>query len=811
MTATTEAATAAPSTVAGAASSVSPEAVEAALTALEFPSVLALVAERTVGPLGAAALLARRPGGDREWIERELGTVGEVLALLRDGERLEVLPVPDIRLVLARLRVDGSVLDVSELELLLRTLRAGRELLVRLGPLEPSCPLLVAARVAPIDRDVERALERAIGPDGELLDGASPALAAARREVHQARDRVIDCLEGVRRQLEPSVSTGDASITMRNGRYVIPVRRDARRRPDGILHDESGSAGTLFIEPTVAIGPGNAFRSAIAAEEREALAVLRRLSALARPHADAIAALHAFAVDVDTVVARARWAMDCHADVPALLSAGGSLRLCQARHPLLLARGVDVVPFELELHDDERTLLITGPNAGGKTVLLKTVALMPALAQAGIVPPVGPGTRLPIVHRWFIDIGDHQSINADLSTFSAHVAVLRTVLSESDTTSMVVLDEIGSGTDPAEGGALAMAALGSLTRRGALTVATTHLGSLKTLATTVPGVVNGSLQFDGATLSPTYRFVKGVPGRSYGLAIARRFGVDAAVLAAAERLVPDAERELDRLLADVERRRNAIGDDEARLAALAAGLQRREAAVAATEAQQAAREAELRRQDKEAARERARQARAYLLEARKRVEQALAMARNASEQAAASEARRLVEEGIRAESRRADENPGEDRGGAEGLAVGDAVTLSTGAAGEVVEVRSDDRVVVQVGAMRLVVTHRSLTRVDQPQPKPPVASPSGDARLPEAPSEIDLRGLRVDEAETVLAAAIDGAVLTEQPQLAIIHGMGTGALREAVRRQLAADRRVAHYEFAPRQQGGTGVTIAVLR
>jgi DNA mismatch repair protein MutS2 len=783
-----------------------------ALAVLEFPAALALVAARAEGPLGAAAILKRWPTDDRDWIVAELELVGELLALLRRGERLAVAPVPDVRSALSRLRVEGGVLELAELAAVRDTLAAGREVATELERQREACPRLCQLRREPADRAIERMLELSISPEGELLDSASPALAAARRAVHAARERLVRRLEGMLRDMESSAVPSGASVTIRGGRYVVPVRRDARRRPEGIIHDESASAGTLFVEPTAAIELGNALSQAISAEEREVLVVLRELTQRLRPVRDTIAALHAMAVEVDTVLARARWALDLDGEVPLIADAGDAIDLRGARHPLLLARGVAVVPFDLYLSRDERTLLISGPNTGGKTVLLKTAAFASALAQSGIVPPLGPQSSLPIIRRWFVDIGDHQSLAADLSTFSAHVAMLRRILDAADRATLVVLDEIGSGTDPAEGGALAMAVLEALTSRGALTLATTHLGALKTLATSLPGVVNGSLHFDAATLSPTYRFTKGIPGRSYGLAIARRLGVDAAVLAAAERLVPEAERELDQLLAHVEARRQVLERDEAALAERLADVERREAVTAITAESQDARATELRRAEKEAARDRARQAKAYLLEARKRVEEALAAAHGAVTEAAAREVRRQVEDGVREQARLLDEDEPLLAPSADAIAVGSRVRLTTGAVGIVAELRGDGRAVVQLGAMRLVVTANSLTRVADDRTQRQRSAPVSSVDTPDAPlqEELDLRGMRADEAESLVIAALDAAVLADQPRLAIIHGMGTGVLRDVVRRLLAADKRVAAFDFAPRQQGGLGVTVAVL-
>ncbi|MBA2292068.1 MAG: Smr/MutS family protein [Gemmatimonadales bacterium] len=793
-------------------STLHPVPSEGALQSIEFDAVLELVADHAAGALGASAIRARRPGTDVSWIRSELADVGEVLAVLRRGDLVVVSPVPDIRTALGRLRLDGAVLELSELVTVRLTLLATRTMLREMDRLAEVCPRLAARRAAPIDRALERALEQSVSEDGELLDSASPALAAARREVHASRERLLRRLEGMLREMDATALPSGATVTMRGGRYVIPVRRDARQRPDGIIHDESGSAGTLFIEPTAAIALGNAMRAAVLDEERETLKVLRELTELLRPARPAIAALHTMAVDVDVISARAAWALASAGEVPVVHDVGGPIALRDARHPLLLAREIRVVPFDLELEPGERTLLISGPNTGGKTVLLKGTALMIALAQAGIVPPVGAGTELPVVHHMFVDIGDHQSLADDLSTFAAHVGELRRILDHADASTLVVLDEIGSGTDPAEGGALAMAVLETLTRRGVLTLATTHLGALKTLASRTPGVVNGSLQFDAATLSPTYRFTKGIPGRSYGIAIARRLGIDPEVVAAAEALVPEAERDLDQLIASVEAREQSLHKLEATLQERTIDIETREAVAVSRESIHDERDAALRTREKEAERERARQAKAYLLEARKRVEAALSLARGAVDEAAGKEARRLVEEGVREESLRADENVVERGGDRSAINVGDRVRMGTGSTGDVVEIRGDGRAVVLVGAMRLVVQAASLTPIAARERRAAAEAPMlGDAAERDAVHELDLRGMRADEAESMVLGAVDAAVLSEQPTLRIIHGMGTGVLRDVVRRLMQSDKRVASFDFAPRQQGGTGVTVVVLR
>jgi DNA mismatch repair protein MutS2 len=781
-----------------------------ALETIEFAEVIELVAGHAVGPLGAARVRSRVPSDESGWISGELARVGEVAGLFRRGDVLLAEPIPDVGRALSRLRIEGSVLDGVELAALHRVLVAARLVEADLRRVAETAPLAAAlARPLP-HKAIERRLEQSLDVDGNLLDTASPRLAAARREVHAARQRLLRKLESLLRGLDASAASAEASVTVRGGRYVIPVRRDSRSRPAGIVHDESGSAGTLFIEPSESIELGNAFRAAQVEEERETLRVLRELTDLLRPEVVSLRDAVEMCVAVDDLVARARYAVAVEGEVPEVAPAPASLAVVRGRHPLLLAGDEPVVPFDLEMTDGERTLLISGPNTGGKTVLLKAVGLAAALAQSGIVPPVGRGTRLPIFGRFYADIGDRQSIAASLSTFSAHVRMLRRILEQSDHATLVLLDEIGSGTDPAEGSALAAATLVALTARGTLTLATTHLGSLKDLASHTPGVVNASLQFDAATLTPTYRFLKGVPGRSYGLAIARRLGVPPEILADAEARVPDAERSLDALLAAVEERERELRAAQADLAGRTVELDALGARLSLQADSQRARDAELKRREKDAERVGRQQARSFLLEARQRVEAALGTARAAADEAAAREARRLVEEGIKAEGERlsALDQPLEAAAGSseDSVEVGARVRIPAGSVGEVLELRGDGRVVVAVGAMRMVVDRSGLVvlpRVKRAGTPASFDSPAtGESNL-----EIDLRGMTGDEAEMATAAAVDAAVLAEQPYLRIIHGMGTGVVRERVRRVVSTDRRVTRYGFAPRNQGGTGVTV----
>src|SRR2546426_780129 len=487
----------------------------------------------------------------------------------------------------------------------------------------------------------------------------------------------------------------------------IGTTHDARRTASLRVDPPPRELETTLVRSIAPDGAvlDSASRDLAAAEQREVLRVLRELTDLLRPQRDTIAAAWEMCIAFDDLCARARYAVEVNGFVPEI---GGHVKIRGGRHPLLSF----AVPFDLELAPDEFTILVSGPNTGGKTVLIKAVGLLSLLAQSGIVPPIGPHSSLPVFTEVFADIGDRQSIAASLSTFSAHVAALREILDGAGPGSLVLLDEIGSGTDPAEGGALAAATLKTLTRRRAITPATTHLGALKQLAAETVGIVNASLQFDAETLTPTYRLLKGVPGRSYGLAIARRLGVSEEVLAEAERGVPEAERTLDRLLAAVEARGRDIEARAAELEDRAAQLELQGRELADLESL----EAEMRAREKALDKDARARARAYLLEARKTVEAALGQARAAVNEATAREARRMVEEAI-------EKTGGKLEGGNVGmknLKIGDRVRTGQGKVGVVKEVRDNGRVVVEVGAVRLVINSDLLEVVESPSNIPTV-------------------------------------------------------------------------------------------
>ncbi|HYV96189.1 MAG TPA: Smr/MutS family protein [Gemmatimonadaceae bacterium] len=787
-----------------------------ALDVLEFARVSAFVAGNALSESAAERVRALTPGNDAAWIDREHSRIAAVRALRgsEGGWGPDVVPV--LGQAVARLRVAEASWTAAEAHVIHQLLSsAARTRNTLRDSRRPAAAVAVLAAI--IDRvfvepSIERAIDRAIAEDATVRDDASPALRRLRRELREAEQNVVRILERVIAKLESHHQVGDASVTVRNGRYVIPIRRDARATVGGIVHDTSATGATLFVEPPAGVEAANRIRELEIDVQREIDRILLELTDAARPHADALAESHDALTELDALHARARYA-DEYVCAPVVFARRqDTLRVINGRHPLLLANGNTVVPFDLELAGDERTMLVSGPNTGGKTVLLKAVGLFHAMAQAGFPIPVGPGTQLPLVDDIFADVGDEQSIEASLSTFSAHLRNLREILVSATPESLVLIDELGSGTDPAEGAALGAAILEDLTARGTRCVATTHLGALKDLPLTAPGVVNASLQFDEAALRPTYRLQQGIPGRSYGLSIARRLELPEAVLRRAEERVPEQERALSALVAALEQR-------EAELAVRAETLAADEAQTREHGRRVAERERAVRTRERELERESRTEARRYLLQARADVERTIAelrratdAERNEQERAARRALEREADAHADALASLSDDAPAASGPASETVAIGTVVEVATlgGRTGRVVDVRGDDAVVA-VGAVKLTLPLGSLRASSRPLPAPTeTVALAGDMPEHDARPEVDVRGVRAAEVDELVMAAIDSAVRADLRTLRIIHGKGTGVLRERVADMLGKDVRVKSFRLGAWNEGGAGVTVVEL-
>ncbi len=793
-----------------------------ALAILELDRALDVVAQRAASALGAERIRQLKPVTDRDWITSELTRVAAVRGILGGEQGWTPESLPDIRAALRRLRIEGVSWSGHELLDAARLLRSARLTVQALR--DPKRPAVVAAVLGPLisrlfeSVELERAVGGVIDDDATVRDDASPTLRRVRRELRGAHGELVKLLERIMRRLDAHQAVPDMSVTVRNGRYVIPLRREARGEIGGIVHDSSNTGATLFVEPPEAVEFGNRIRELESEELREVERILAELTLRLRPHREALADSLEALIELDSLYGRARFGREFVCGAVDLCRSHDGFDIRRGRHPLLLAQGVAVVPFDLTMNPDEHTLLVSGPNTGGKTVLLKALGLISALTQCAVPVPVEEGSRIAIFDDFFADVGDEQSIQASLSTFSAHLKNLAEILEAATSASLVLVDELGSGTDPLEGAALGGAILEDLTRRRTTTIATTHLGALKELATEVPGVVNASLQFDSVALAPTYRLIKGVPGRSYGISIARRLALPERVLARAEERVPKVERDVDALLADLERRDQLLATNEAEVAAREADATQRTARLGEREKAVRLREREVERQARQEARQ-------YVLQARQDIERTIKSLRSAGAEAM-EEAARAARQGaelmidkqnaqldrLEREARNADRRAGQattpPTNGGPPLQPGDHVSVASlaGRPGRILTMRDSSATVV-VGQVKMQVPVDSLKRIAAPTAPKETVTLRGDEPELEIASEVDLRGLRYHELDELLMHALDAAVRADLKTLRIIHGKGTGALRGRVDEMLRKDTRVREHRLGAWNEGGTGVTV----
>jgi DNA mismatch repair protein MutS2 len=784
-----------------------------ALERLEWSALLARLAAHVRTP---AALARLADAGSlfepaRAGVEDRLAETGEARALLGSGEAPPLDGVADVAGALERARKGGALdpRELFELGATLRALRLARDSLAERAERAPRLADLAAS--LPVRRELEREILRCIDPAGEVRDEASPALAAARRSARELAGEIQVRIERILRDPDVAAQLSDQYFTVRNDRYVLPVRSDSRGRVRGIVHDASASGTTLFVEPEALVPLNNRHKQAEIEAQREVLRVLRALSADAAEAADAIGPGVATLAAVDLAFARARFADELAATAPDVLDEG-VLRLPQLRHPGLPPD--EAVPNDLRLGEGARVLVLSGPNAGGKTVAMKAMALAVLMVRAGMHVPAGAGARVDLFDAVLCDIGDGQSIGESLSTFSAHMASLAAIVEQASPRTFVALDEVGDGTDPSEGAALAQSVLEALAARGARVVATTHYGLLKEMAEVDPRFLNASVEFDPETLAPTYRLRLGVAGSSSATAVAARMGMPGEVLERANQILEREDRQLDRMLVELAASRAAL-ESEKREA-----LRLREETEAVRDdyrrrlTQLATRRDELFRSMREDLDAAFRDAHAQVASVIRELQ------RGGSAHAAAAARAELQRIESATPSRDASAALPADAGADAEAALapvdwrrarpGDPVRIAGGGTG-VLRALPDrrGRVAVALGSARVLVPAERVGLADAlPRAKPP--RPSAPAPPPE-PAErrgsCDLRGLRVDEAIDRLDAELDAARCADARRLVVIHGVGTGALRRAVREQLARSPYVARFENATQDEGGDGATI----
>jgi DNA mismatch repair protein MutS2 len=795
-----------------------PEAGAAAdagtLRALELPAIVEQLATLTAFAPSRELAAETRPMADPVLVALLQDQTDEAAQLLNDQAQASIGGARDTRPALERARRGGrltalDLLDVAE------TARATGQFADRLAGWR-------GRHLAEVRESLDRAPElterivRSVDEGGQILDSASAELASIRKRLRTAQDRVRERLNSMLRSTELAGVIGEPIVTVRAGRYVIPVRAEAKGRIKGIVHDQSASGATLFIEPLSVVDLNNTWTEATLAEQREEERILDELSAAVEQRAASLSASLDALARADLWMARARLGFQMDAVRPAV--AADATELLSARHPLL---GPSAVPIDLRLGDrfEYRALVVTGPNTGGKTVSLKTLGLLALMHQSGLRVPAAEGARLPIFRRVMADIGDEQSIAQSLSTFSSHLRNVVRFVAAAGPDTLVLLDEVGAGTDPTEGSALAMAILERLLAVGATVAATTHYAELKTFAQEHPLVTNASVAFDVQTLRPTYRLEIGLPGKSQAFAIADRLGLPAEILAdAGSRLAAEhvsmeetlsslarTEAERSAALAEAERERQAAGEDR-ELARTGVSRARREAGEILAEARRAAEELVM-RAEREVADVRRELLRQQNLGPVKGVKPA---ARAFDELAARVAQVRADEIGAEpvADDTTSDGAP-QPRVGLWGR------SRTLGSAGRIVEVSGrTGRVTLETDGPRIVVPGEDVEVIAEPVSGPLPRDEEADEMRRRAAARvspvIDLHGERVEAALERLSGYIDDALLAGLDEVRIVHGLGTGALRRAVREWLAEHPRVRGSRPGRRDEGGDGATIAEL-
>jgi len=792
----------------------------------EWDAVRSLLAKEARTAMGREAALAAVPQTDLAAVESALALTGEARVALGADGAPPLDGIPDVRPILERAAADGSVLDGAELALLIPALDAGPRVHAWARAIQPvAAPIAQLADGLPRLTDLRDRLRRALEDDGSLHDAASPRLRALRQQVRDRRRRIVADLERLL-GTEGERVFADRFVTLRHGRYVVPVKAEARGRVRGIVHDRSQSGQTIFVEPESMVEANNDLVQAQREEEQEAARILAELTAAVHVRLSELDAYVARIGELDWLFARAHLAERMEASAP-VIERAPRVALRGARHPLLLAQAWrdparSVVPVDVELSPERPLLLITGPNAGGKTIALKTLALCALLAQAGCHVPAAEGSRLPVFEGLYAIIGDEQSVAENLSTFSAFVKQIREVLAEADGRSLVLIDELGAGTDPDEGAALAQAILETLADRGTLVVATTHLEPLRAFASSEPRARNASVEFDTATLAPTFRLRYDVPGQSYALAIAGRLGLSPELLERAQSHRSKDAARVSQLIAWL--------DEASRCEAeRTIAMERRESETAARLA--AAREAEA-----------SATARAHDVVERAKA-QAAALVADVKRAVAAEWDRLKRAERSRPaldESRRrlrdvsARVAPAPSAPPAESVALTPGMNVAAehlGLRGRLVSITGDSATVqsgtisvrVPVSALRPSASSLSTDRTGakggvggtlrgSPSDKTRRGSPfNQDVPLPRVSGELLLIGRTTDEARDLVEKYLDDAFMAGMANVRLVHGKGTGALRKAVRSMLSDHPLVESFRDGEPGEGGAGATVAALK
>lgn len=779
---------------------------EHALKALEYGKIKQQLLRCTASSLGKSRVEALLPFEDLAEADKAQEETDEGATVLRLRGSVPFGGITDIRQALKRSRI-GGVLQAKELIDIADTIRGTRILkkfiLDTVENEELELPILIElVNGMTVPGGLERKIRSSIDDQGGVMDTASPALRHIRSQIRSYDSRVKQKLENIVRSGGKMLS--EAIITIRSDRQVIPVKQEYRTSFGGIVHDQSASGATLFIEPQAVVDLNNQLSEARARERHEVERILRVLSGETAEYADEMLEAVERLARLDFIFAKAVYGHQIKGSRPKL-NDRGLIRMKKARHPLIDADRV--VPIDVIFDEHTHGLIITGPNTGGKTVSLKTTGLVTLMAQSGLLIPAEEGSEVSVFKKIFADIGDEQSIEQSLSTFSSHMTHIIGILKEVDFQSLVLFDELGAGTDPQEGAALSIAILDAVYGRGATIVCTTHYSELKAYAYERPGIMNASVEFDVQTLSPTYRLLLGVPGRSNAFEISKKLGLPEAIIDQARLQISRETNQIDKMIASLEQNRKMAEKEEENARRLKLAVQQKESELTQ-------KINELEKNKEQILKEVRDKAERSIREARREAEEILEELQSYKNQREEVKQHQLIQaktrlsrtlDALEQPVRKIPSAPAK-RKHSIAFAAGDHVRiLSFGQEGYIVDKINDREYLVQAGILKMNVPASDLKQIKEEKKVRPVVNvrTSGDTVRP----ELDLRGERYEDAMLKTEKYLDEAMLAGYPRVSIIHGKGTGALRKGVSKLIEGHPRVKNARLGNENEGGSGVTV----
>lgn len=779
------------------------------LKALEYNKILAMLRERASCCISRELVDTMEPSGDFDTVERELKLTAEAETLFYKTGRSPVDDFPDMRHCFERMHAalflsTGELLGIASC---LKAARIAKDILAK--EVGEESYLYNLAGLLITHRSAEEEINRCIINEDEIFDGASPALARIRRAMRLANEKVREKLNSMIRSTAYQKYLQEPIITIRNGRFVIPVKQEYRQQVPGLIHDQSGSGATLFIEPSAVVELGNEYKKLLAEEADEIERILTELTAMLAPYADEIREDLNIMGQIDLVFAKAKLSRELNAVMPRL-NRNNYVRIVRGRHPLIPADRV--VPIDIWIGRDYRSLIITGPNTGGKTVTLKIVGLFALMVQSGIFVPANEGSEFPVFEHIYADIGDEQSIEQSLSTFSSHMKNIVGILDRADENSLVLLDELGAGTDPIEGAALAMSILEELNDRHCTCVSTTHYSEIKAFAMTHEGMENASMEFDIDRLCPTYRLYIGIPGKSNAFEISSRLGLPNSIIDKAKGFLKGEDVRFEDIISSAQSQ-HRIAEEERKMA---------EEARAELEKLRADAERERRKLDEDRNRLQAKakeDAKRIVADTKREMEKLIVEIRSIKDidRSAADRVIQAARDTLRATETAVNEKEAikkeDNTKPPKTVRAGDTVNIVTLDQKATVLSAPDSKgeVMVQAGVMKLNVKLKDIRLIEEKKAAAPTSGKFGLGAGKQVGLELDVRGMLVDEANIMVDRYLDDAYNAGLSEVNIIHGKGTGALRAGVQAFLKRHPLVKGYRMGSYGEGDAGVTVVTLK